>query len=130
MSRIEAPATRWINELTLLTVFGAPPVAACRWHPGCAGDFSYQPTLKPSCRWSLKLGVMPITVAMRILVVSLRHQLQPPLGDATMNAFVEGFLRKASVKAEVQFENIIWVALSSSLGLLVSVAIVAGGIWL
>jgi hypothetical protein len=44
-----------------------------------------------------------------------------------MNAFVEGFLRKASVKAEAQFDNIIWVALSSSLGLLVSVAIVAGG---
>jgi hypothetical protein len=28
------------------------------------------------------------------------------LGDVTMNAFIEGFLRKASVKAEAQFDNI------------------------
>jgi hypothetical protein len=44
-----------------------------------------------------------------------------------MNAFVERLLREASVKAEARFDNIIWVALSGSLGLLVSVAIVAGG---
>ena len=46
-----------------------------------------------------------------------------------MNTFVEGFLRETSHKAEAQFDNIIWVALSSSLCLLGSIAIVAGGNW-
>ena len=44
-----------------------------------------------------------------------------------MNTFVEGFLRETTDKLEAQFDNIILVALSSSLALLVSIAIVATG---
>jgi hypothetical protein len=46
-----------------------------------------------------------------------------------MNTFVEGFLREAADKAEAHFYNIICVALLSSLSLLASIAIVAGGNW-
>ena len=72
-------------------------------------------------------GVMQITVAIRNLVVSPRHQLH--LGDFTMNTFVEGFLRETADKAEAHFCNIIWVAVSASLGLLASMAIVVGANW-
>jgi hypothetical protein len=61
-------------------------------------------------------------------VVSPRHQMQP-LGDFTMNAFVEGFLREGSDKAAAQSDTIVWVALSRAcggLGLLISVAILVG----
>jgi hypothetical protein len=46
-----------------------------------------------------------------------------------MNTFVEGFLRETADKAEAHFCNIIWVAVSASLGLLASIAIVVGGNW-
>jgi len=46
-----------------------------------------------------------------------------------MNTFVEGFLRETADKAEAHFWNIIWVAVSASLGLLASIAIVVGGNW-
>jgi hypothetical protein len=64
-------------------------------------------------------------------VVSPRQPTANPFSETvTMNMFVEAFLRKASYEAEGQFfENIIWVALSSSLGLLISVVTVAGGKW-
>jgi hypothetical protein len=61
-------------------------------------------------------------------VVSPRHQMQP-LGDFTMNAFVEGFLREGSDKAAAQSETIVWVALSRAcggLGLLVAFALLIG----
>jgi hypothetical protein len=61
-------------------------------------------------------------------VVSPRHQMQP-LGDFTMNAFVEGFLRDGSDRAAAQSDTIVWVALSRAcggLGLLIAVAILVG----
>ena len=39
-----------------------------------------------------------------------------------MNGIVEGFLRKASDKAEAQFDAIVWVAVFGSLALLVSIS--------
>ena len=61
-------------------------------------------------------------------VVSPRHQMQP-LGEFTMNTFVEEFLREGSDKAAAQSDTIVWFAVSRAcggLGLLVSLSFLVG----